>query len=272
MATVLNIKKAHQHIIDWMTLYMKKSGQKIWVIGVSGGVDSAVVSTLCAETGYPVLCLEIPIHQDESHVSRAEKHIEWLQKKYDKVSKIRLDLTETFNMFESVFAETHNDLQMDFSNDKINLALANTRSRMRMVTLYYYSNILNGLVAGTGNKVEDFGVGFFSIGGDQVVDISPIADLLKTEVWQLAEHLGINKEIINASPSDGLWGDTRSDESQIGAAYSELEWAMDYIENNREQKTTDREEEVLAIYRQRHAANLHKMVPIPICDVSKLRN
>ena len=280
METNLNFQKVHKHIVDWMNSYMKNSGQKIWIIGVSGGIDSALVSTLCAQTEYPVLCLEMPIHQDPSHVSRAEKHIEWLQEKYDNVFSIKVNLTKTFDLFENTFVAINN-LPLNYTQEKTELGLANTRSRMRMTTLYYYSNLLNGLVCGTGNKVEDFGVGFFTIGGDGQVDLSPIADLMKSEVRELARVLGINQEIIDAVPSDGLWGDSRSDEDQLQAKYSELEWSMKFIENHPDgisldissvKNITNRQKEVLNIYKSRHLNNLHKMQPIPVCLVSDFRN
>jgi len=279
METNLNFQKVHKHIVDWMNSYMKNSGQKIWIIGVSGGIDSALVSTLCAQTEYPVLCLEMPIHQDPSHVSRAEKHIEWLQEKYDNVFSIKVNLTKTFDLFENTFVAINN-LPLNYTQEKTELGLANTRSRMRMTTLYYYSNLLNGLVCGTGNKVEDFGVGFFTIGGDGQVDLSPIADLMKSEVRELARVLGINQEIIDAVPSDGLWGDSRSDEEQIGASYPELEWAMKYRDRNFNDidlgvhsynDLTERQKEVIKIYLRFNKANQHKMNPIPICSVSHLR-
>ncbi len=147
------------------------------------------------------------------------------------------------------------------------LTLANTRSRLRMLTLYYFAGLNNDLVAGTGNKVEDFGVGFYTKYGDGGVDLSPIADLMKSEVYALGKALGVNDEIIQAAPTDGLWGDDRTDEDQIGASYPELEWAMEYIEAGENGELTDRQSEVLAIYNRFHNANQHKMQPIPVCEI-----
>jgi len=280
----LNMSAAKTHIIKWMKDYMQGSGQKIWVIGVSGGIDSALASTLCAETGIPLLCVEMPIHQNKEHVSRARKHIAWLKENYQDVHSVELELTPTFDSVVKDFEKATAQIPFAVDESTDELALANTRSRLRMTGLYYYSNRLKGLVCGTGNKVEDFGVGFFTVGGDGVVDISPIADLLKSEVRAMASDMGVLNEIINAVPSDGLWDDTRSDEEQIGASYNELEWAMKFIDNEHESRysgsepiytsrgdLSDRQREVLKIYETRHNANRHKMEPIPVCSVQQFR-
>ena len=257
----MQTQKVVEHIVNWLKIYLENAHQKGFVIGISGGIDSAVTSTLCAMTGYPLLNLEMPIHQEKNQAERAKKHIEWLKSKFDKIESIEIDLTQTFDAFEHVVPKIENQ-------DKINLALANTRARLRMTTLYYFAGLHNYLVAGTGNKIEDFGVGFFTKYGDGGVDLSPIADLLKSEVYEIAEYLGINEAIQQAKPTDGLFGDNRSDEDQLGASYDELEWAMQQSEKGKTaQDFTDREQEVMQIYTRLNTINQHKMVPIPICDI-----
>lgn len=259
----MQTEKIVNHIVNWLTDYLEKSKQKGFVIGISGGIDSAVVSTLCAQTGYPLLCLEMPIHQAENQVSRAWKHIEWLKKKFKKTQAKTVKLTPVYDEFVSVAEKSENEYSY-------NLSLANTRARLRMTSLYFYAGIHGYLVAGTGNKVEDFGVGFFTKYGDGGVDISPIADLMKSEVYKIAEFLGIDQEIQKAAPTDGLFGDNRTDEDQIGASYDELEWAMKAAERGQISKDfSGREREVMEIYEKRHRANLHKMVPIPVCEIPK---
>ncbi|CAF1503967.1 unnamed protein product [Didymodactylos carnosus] len=248
------------HIVEWIKDYQKaNSSIKGFCVGVSGGIDSAVTSTLCAETGLPILLLEMPIHQAKDQVSRAREHINWLKEQYlDKVQSYEIDLTQTFDVIKTTL--THMQ-----ENKETELALANTRSRLRMVTLYYYAQLNGYVVVGTGNKVEDFGVGFFTKYGDGGVDISPIADLMKSEVRAVARKLGIIQSIIDAPPTDGLFGDSRTDEDQIGATYDELEWAMNYIDQKSEQILTERQKEVIGIYEQRQKVNHHKMVQIPTC-------
>jgi NAD+ synthase len=272
----INYEEVATHITKWLKNYSVKAGAKGYVLGISGGVDSAVVSTLCARTGLPLTCLEMPIHQNEEHDTRAARHIDWLEENFDYVTRERVDLTATFDLFMN-----SNSIIQGGDMSAVRLAGANARSRLRMVQLYLIASIKNMLVCGTGNKVEDFGVGFYTKYGDGGVDVSPIADLLKTEVWGLAKHLGINEEIVSAIPSDGLWGDTRSDEDQIGASYPELEWAMAYIDKNYTDismgvhpynDVTERQMEVIDIYRGFNSRNQHKMVEIPVCDVSKFRN
>lgn len=251
-----------EEINDWLIKYLKKSKCDGFVVGVSGGIDSALTSTLCARTGYPTLCIDMPILQNENEINRAENHIKWLKKNYNNVSHITIDLNNTFETFKSSVEKTE--------NPNNNLSLANSRSRLRMTTLYYFSGIHNYLVAGTGNKVEDFGVGFYTKYGDGGVDISPIADLTKTNVFEIASKLNVIDEILKAKPTDGLWDDGRTDEDQIGATYSELEWAMVQKDNN---KTPDdfkgRDKEVLKILMKFNSQNSHKMDPIPIFKVPK---
>jgi NAD+ synthase len=214
-------------------------------------------------TGMKTMLLEMPIHQDVAQVDRAQEHIAWLKSKYDNVSDACVDLTTTFDAMVAT-------LPSDGTEESIQLSLANTRARLRMTTLYYFAGIHGLLVAGTGNKVEDFGVGFFTKYGDGGVDISPIADLYKTEVYALCAELGIAQSIQKAAPTDGLFGDDRTDEDQIGAAYPELEWAMEYVSqggDTNSSELTDRQHEVLKIYLHRNRVNQHKMVPIPVCII-----
>ena len=253
-------EKVSKHIINWIDEYLNRSGMKGLVVGVSGGIDSALTSTLCAETGRNVTCIEMPIYQNKDQVSRSKKHIDWLKKKYSNVSSMIINLDNTYNSFiESI---------PKIESPENELSLANTRSRLRMVTLYYFSSLNKFVVAGTGNKVEDFGIGFYTKYGDGGVDISPIADLLKSDVYKLAKFHKINDEIIKAEPTDGLWDDNRNDEDQIGASYKELEKAMS-IADKIDQDLSEREKEVLNIYKTFNSSNRHKMLPIPVCKIPK---
>ena len=257
----MNTEKVAKHIIDWLKEYAVNAKVNGFVVGVSGGIDSALTSTLCAKTGLPTLCVEMPIHQAASQVSRAEEHIAQLKKRFENVSEVRVDLTSTFEDFKSAVPSIDNQAKVD-------LSLANTRARLRMTSLYYLAGIHGLLVAGTGNKVEDFGVGFYTKYGDGGVDLSPIADLMKSEVYALAAFLGVPNSIQKAAPTDGLFGDSRTDEDQIGASYDELEWAMKMQD---EGKTVDdfsgREQEVYKIYSRLNRINQHKMVAIPVCEI-----
>ena len=257
----MKTEKVAEYIINWLKNYAENAKVKGFVVGVSGGIDSAVTSTLCAKTGFPTLCVEMPIHQAQSQVTRAEEHIKQLKKQFSNVSEVRVDLTSTFEDFKNVVPKVE-------TSDKLNLSLANTRARLRMTTLYYFAGLHSYLVAGTGNKVEDFGVGFYTKYGDGGVDLSPIADLMKSEVYDLAAYLGVPNSIQTAQPTDGLFGDSRTDEDQIGASYDELEWAM---KMQNEGKTaddfSDREKEVLKIYTRLNTINQHKMMPIPVCEI-----
>ncbi|KAF2518111.1 NAD(+) synthase [Flavobacterium salilacus subsp. salilacus] len=249
------------YITNWLRDYASNAKVKGFVVGISGGIDSAVTSTLCAQTGLPTLCIEMPIHQVHSHVQRAKEHIAQLKKKYSNVSETEADLTPVFGAFCKQVPESENE-------HLSNLTLANTRARLRMTTLYYFAGINSALVAGTGNKVEDFGVGFFTKYGDGGVDISPIADLMKSEVRELAKHLGVPQSIIDAKPTDGLFGDDRTDEDQLGAGYDELEWAMKEVEKGaKADDFTGRQKEVFIIYKRLNTINQHKMNPIPVCEI-----
>jgi len=259
----MQTEKVIDHIVNWLKNYATESSVNGFVIGISGGIDSAVTSTLCAKTGFPVLCIEMPIHQAASHVTRAQEHITDLKNRFDKVTDTRADLTPVFEEFKT-------EVLLEGKQEVVDMALANTRARLRMTTLYYYAGLTGRLVAGTGNKVEDFGVGFYTKYGDGGVDLSPIADLMKSEVYEIAAALNISDSIMVAKPSDGLFGDTRSDEDQIGANYDELEWAMKMQAANKvSDDFSGRELEVFNIYSSYNRRNKHKMNPIPVCEIPK---
>ena len=262
-SSTFQAEKINQHIVKWLLDYANNAKVKGFVVGISGGIDSALTSTLCAQTGLPTLCVEMPIHQAESHVNRAYEHIDQLKKRFSNVFNERADLTPVFETFKNQVPASENEAVL-------NLSLANTRARLRMTTLYYFAGLHGFLVAGTGNKVEDFGVGFFTKYGDGGVDVSPIADLVKSEVRLLAEFLKVPESILKAKPTDGLFGDDRSDEDQIGANYDELEWAMNQTENGKTlEDFSGREAEVFKIYKRLNTINQHKMNPIPICSIPK---
>src|ERR1700751_2919974 len=253
-------KEIIAHIVKWLNAYSDKSDTNGFVIGISGGIDSALTSTLCALTQKPVLVIKMPIRQHQAETDRALEHIEWLKKKFKNVSSEIMNLTPIFEKLENDFPKEIQDF----------LTMANTRSRLRMLTLYAFAGHNKMLVAGTGNKIEDFGVGFFTKYGDGGVDISPIADLVKSQVYALAKEAGVVESILNAKPTDGLFADERSDEDQIGATYDELEWAMIAIENKIDTKTfSAREKHVMEIYLGRNRANKHKMEAIPVCKIPK---
>ncbi|MBL0328407.1 MAG: NAD(+) synthase [Bacteroidetes bacterium] len=251
-------KEVINHIVNWLSHYADQSKTSGFVIGISGGIDSAVTSTLCAKTGKPVICLNMPIHQHKAEYDRGHEHIHWLKQNFKNVSSHEVELTETFKTISSALPTDIQDW----------LTMANTRSRLRMTTLYAFACHHKMLVAGTGNKVEDFGIGFFTKYGDGGVDLSPIADLMKSEVYALAKELGVASSIQVAPPTDGLFADSRSDEDQIGATYDELEWAMKFIANPNDFSTfNDRQKTVLDIYTRMNKANQHKMNPIPVCVI-----
>lgn len=259
----MQTNKIIDHIVNWLKDYATNAKVNGFVVGVSGGIDSAVTSTLCAKTGLPTLCIEMPIHQAKSHVTRAQEHIAHLKEHYNNVTDTRVDLTPVFEEFKT-------EVLLDGEQAIVDMALANTRARLRMTTLYYYAGLKGLLVAGTGNKVEDFGVGFYTKYGDGGVDLSPIADLMKSEVYALGKMLNVPESIMEAKPSDGLFGDSRSDEDQIGANYDELEWAMEMQAAGKTASDfTGREQEVFKIYISYNKRNLHKMNPIPVCEIPK---
>ena len=255
---LVQTEKIIQHIVNWLKDYAKESDAKGFVIGVSGGIDSAVTSVLGAKTNLPILCVEMPIYQSTVQIERASNHLKYLKENWENVCSVETNLTPLFDTFITQMPKTENA-------EKSELALINTRARIRMTTLYYFAQLNNYLVLGTGNKVEDFGIGFFTKYGDGGVDLSPIADLTKSEVFALGSNLGIIDKILTAPPTDGLWNDDRTDEDQIGATYPELEWAMDFsLEEN---GLSEREKKVLKIYRHLRKVNLHKMQEIPVCNI-----
>ena len=236
-------------IKDWILNYvnsMPKKAQSL-VIGISGGIDSSVSSTLSAMTGLKTIVLTMPIKQITSQHDLSIQHRDWLKSKFKNVEAHTIKLDEVFNSFKSILS--------NFDNDH---GMANSRARIRMTTLYQVASANNGIVVGTGNKVEDFGVGFYTKYGDGGVDISPLADCTKTEIWELGKELGITKEIIDAQPTDGLWDDGRTDEGQLGLTYQELEEAM----NNEKSKNRKK-------YLEIRKLNLHKMNSIPVCKIPK---
>ena len=243
MIRIEDYEELKVRIVNWLKDYYWKYDIKAFVVGVSGGIDSAVVSTLCAETGLPTYVMTMPLHSKEGNTKLSDAHAKALMKKYSNVRVVNIDLSNTY---ESLLF----DIDQDFVNNK--LANANTKSRLRMVTLYQVAGSVGGIVVGTGNKVEDYGIGFYTKYGDGGVDIAPIADLYKSEVWELGEYLDVDQRIVDAKPTDGLWDDGRNDEDQIGATYVELEEAM-------ENKTGV----ALNILEEYNKKNKHKMEPIP---------
>lgn len=241
----------NKRISEWLNAYLKEADMDCYVIGISGGIDSALVSTLCAQTAKKTIVVSMPIHQASDQLERAHKHIDWLKENYPNVESYTKDLSVLFDNFKSLFGSPEHKL-----------ALANSRSRLRMTTLYQIAGMNRGLVVGTGNKVEDYGVGFFTKYGDGGVDVSPIGDLTKTEVRVMARELGIIEDILVAKPTDGLWDDNRTDEDQMGATYEELEWAMGFEGNTEE--LVGRMKKVYYIYKTLNKHNQHKMVSIPL--------
>ncbi len=256
----MDYQKLSLDISSWIKSYCSDNDIQSLIVGVSGGVDSAVASTLAALTGLPTYALSIPIRQNDKQLSLAKIHLEWLSEKYSNIQTMEFNLTTPF---ESFVASLESGLVEKFSNQH---AEANTRSRLRMTCLYHIATVKNGIVVGTGNKVEDYGVGFYTKYGDGGVDIAPIADLYKSEVWELAQFFGINKSIINAPPTDGLWDDSRTDEEQIGASYKDLEWVMKrglkkYKDNKKSLNT--KEIKLVERYLDFNLKNTHKMKNIP---------
>ena len=236
-------------IVKWISDYAisVEGNPKTLVIGVSGGIDSAVTSTLCAKTSLKTIVVSMPIRQKENQHSLSLRHIDWLKSNYNNVSNYTISLDKVFDSFSDTLKEFNSDL-----------AFANSRSRLRMITLYQIAQFNNGIVVGTGNKVEDFGVGFYTKYGDGGVDISPIADCTKTQVWNMGKKLNIIEDVINAKPTDGLWDDDRNDEEQIGLTYEQIEEAM----RNPKSQYYDK-------YIKIRNPNLHKMKPIPVCKIKE---
>ena len=236
-------------IKDWIIEYCDsmKNTPSCLVIGVSGGVDSAVTSTICSMTNKKTIVVSLPIRQDSTQYNLSQAHQDWLKKIYSNVESYNISLEDVFVKFEKTLNNFQNDL-----------GFANSRSRLRMATLYQIAQSQNGIVVGTGNKVEDFGIGFYTKYGDGGVDISPIADCNKTEIWDMGKELNILQEIIDAPPTDGLWDDGRTDEGQLGMSYKDIEVAMN------DPKSPNREK-----YEKIRLLNVHKMEPIPICKIPR---
>ena len=249
----MNPKQRIQLITAWIKRYARDHKIKTLVVGVSGGIDSAVVSALCARTALPTIAVSMPIKQSKTTHSLSLAQGNWLVEHFQNVQHRMVDLTPTFRQFEKLFAT------------ESELGLANSRARLRMMCLYQIAQETSGIVVGTGNRVEDFGVGFFTKYGDGGVDISPIGDCMKSDVWDMGRELGILEEIITAAPTDGLWADGRTDEAQLGMSYPELEQAMrlDLLDGVR--KLDSKEKSKLKRYREIRERNLHKMMPIPVC-------
>ena len=245
----MNVGDRISHITNWISNYAKSNSNKSFelVVGVSGGIDSAVTSTLCAMTGIKTHAVSMPIKQNPNQHDLSLIHINWLKKKYNNIRTYIIELDEVFKIFQKTMNEFDSEL-----------AFSNSRARLRMVTLYQIAQNYKALVVGTGNKVEDFGIGFFTKYGDGGVDISPIADCSKSQVWEMGKELGLNNEIIKAKPTDGLWDDSRNDEDQIGLSYQQIEDAMENEKSPFYEK-----------FKKIRTFNLHKMKPIPICILPK---
>jgi len=253
MNRITNYSELEERIVSWLKDYAQQFNIKAFVIGVSGGIDSAVSSTLAGKTGLPTYAIGMPIHQKEEQETLSDAHLKWLESNFDNVFVNKFDLTKTFDTFKFSLK--------GFGSDE--LALANSRSRLRMVTLYQVATFVGGIVVGTGNKVEDYGVGFYTKYGDGGVDIAPIADLYKTEVWELGRHFGVDQRIIDASPTDGLWDDGRTDEDQIGTSYEMLEWVMEKGLSEDPLFLSQEQTHAINIYQKFHNQNKHKMISIP---------
>ncbi len=245
----MEVKKRAKIITDWINNYCESASckPKALVVGISGGIDSSVVSTLCANTGRKTIVLTMPIKQIKSQHDLSLTHAKWLKEKYDNIEHHLLEMDKIFNSFSQVLNK--------FDNKH---GYANSRARLRMATLYQVAAANNGIVVGTGNKVEDFGVGFYTKYGDGGVDISPIADCTKTQVWELGRHLGVSEKIIETPPTDGLWDDGRNDVQQLGMSYEQLEKAME-----------DKNDPNYKKYLEIRKKNLHKMKPIPVCTFNE---
>ena len=245
----MEVKKRAKIITDWINNYCDSASYnpKALIVGISGGIDSSVVSTLCANTGRKTIVLTMPIKQIKSQHDLSLLHAKWLKDKYKNVEHHLLEMDKIFNSFCEVLN--------NFDNEH---GYANSRARLRMATLYQVAAANSGIVVGTGNKVEDFGVGFYTKYGDGGVDISPIADCTKTQVWELGRYLGVSDDIINTPPTDGLWNDGRNDVDQLGMSYEDLEKAMRNKNDPNYQK-----------YLKIREKNLHKMKPIPVCTFNE---
>jgi NAD+ synthase len=268
-------KQRIKHITKWIRQYASKNKISTLVVGISGGIDSSVVSALCAETGLKTIVVQMPIRQNKKLDNRSSMQAGWLLERYPNVTHMSMDLTPVFTAFE----KKTDPFCGSIDASQVNLAFANSRARLRMMTLYQIAQCHNGLVVGTGNRVEDFGVGFFTKYGDGGVDISPIGDCLKTEVWDMGRELGLEQEIIDAAPTDGLWDDGRTDEGQLGMTYPDLErmMALDFLKRCKavdsdmpgSAKLSADDRKKLKQYQDTRARNMHKMQPIPVCKIPK---
>ena len=243
----MNTKDKINYISDWIKTYAETNNFKSLVIGISGGIDSAVTSSLCAKTGLKTIVANMPILDHKATNDRGLSHISWLKKNFENVEDLKIDLSVVFENFKNALNSNNSEH-----------GYANSQARIRMTTLYQIAASNNGIVVGTGNKVEDFGIGFYTKYGDGGVDISPIADCLKTEIWDMGKELMINQDIIDAAPTDGLWSDGRSDEDQVGLNYAEIEEAMINENSSNRHK-----------YLEIRKNNIHKMNPIPVCILPK---
>ena len=251
-------KQKIRHIVKWIKTYARSAKIDTLVVGISGGIDSSVVSALCAETGLKTIVVQMPIRQNRKLDNRSRMQAAWLMERYKNVTHVSMDLTPVFTAFEKRLEPICRD------GAGVDLGFANSRARLRMMTLYQIAQSNGGLVVGTGNRVEDFGVGFFTKYGDGGVDISPIGDCMKTAVWDMGREFGLPQEIIDAEPTDGLWDDGRTDEGQLGMTYPDLERAM-WLSESGDQSMTREEKVNLKKYQAIRARNLHKMTPIPVC-------
>ncbi len=257
----LNYEEITEKLVVKLKDYLKESKQKWFVIWVSGWIDSATVSTLCAKTWEKTIVMDMPIHQNQEEVTRANEHMNWLQKKFPNVERFTIDLTDTFETFKKSLPEIDDEIVRY-------MAYVNARSRLRAVTLYAIANEKQYVVAWTWNKVEDYGIWFFTKYWDWAVDISPIWKLYKSEVYDLARHLEVNTDILNARPTDWLHPDWATDEDQIWCSYDELEWAMIEYDNWKRENDFDwRKKEIMKIYTQRHTVNAHKMQMPPVFGI-----
>jgi NAD+ synthase len=253
----MNAQQRIAHITAWIRDYADTHLISTLVVGISGGIDSSVVSTLCARTGLDTHVLSMPIHQRPELHDLSQRHGQWLTQQFNNVTMHTVDLTAVYDQFANLWKSPNE------------LALANSRARLRMTTLYQSAQTLGGIVVGTGNRVEDFGVGFFTKYGDGGVDISPIGDCLKTQVWDMGRELGVLEDIITAAPTDGLWDDGRTDQDQLqGLSYAELELAMSQDEQGTD-PASEQEAQALAVYRRIRIQTLHKMQPIPVCRLDQ---
>ena len=262
--SVLTARQRIDHIVKWLKQYARSAKITTFVVGISGGIDSSVVSALCARTGLQTIVVQMPIRQNRKLDNRSSMQAGWLLERHANVTHMSMDLTPVFSAFEKrvgPFCSTEQE-----PNPMEQLAWANSRSRLRMMTLYQIAQSHGGLVVGTGNRVEDFGVGFFTKYGDGGVDISPIGDCMKTEVWDMGRELGLPQEIIDAEPTDGLWDDGRTDEGQLGMTYPDLERAM-WLDQSGDQSITRAEKQNLKKYKAIRVRNMHKMLPIPVCKM-----